>query len=90
MVVESDADRWRENSVRWNAQFFTETSDGEPPPAVRLEVVDRATAELLRRLAEPGVVSPSLRASRVLFPSADSARARSAQSPGTKPCPAGS
>ena len=43
------------------------------PPAVQLEVVDRATADLLRRLAESGVVSPSLRASRVLYPPPDAA-----------------
>ncbi len=35
---------------------------------IRLEVMDRSTAEMLRRLAESGVVSPSLRASRVLYP----------------------
>ncbi len=55
---------------------FSASHGGEPAPAVRLEVVDRATAELLRRLAESGVVSPSLRASRVLFPSGDAGATR--------------
>ena len=71
LVVETDAEQWREKLRPLEREHFTETRGGEPPPAVRLEVVDRATAELLRRLAEAGVVSPSLRASRVLYPFAD-------------------
>ncbi len=69
LVVERDADRWREELRPLEAQYFGDkTSGGEPPPSVRLEVVDRTTSDLLRRLAESGVVSPSLRASRVLYP----------------------
>ncbi len=67
-VVETDADGWREKLRPLEHRLFEQPQGGEPPPAVRLEVVDRATAELLRRLAEAGVVNPSLRASRVLFP----------------------
>ena len=59
----------RPNYGHWRRSFFGQAaSSGEPAPAVSVEVVDRATAELLRRLAESGVVSPSLRASRVLYP----------------------
>ncbi len=72
IVVASDADQWREKLRPLEREYFTEPSDGEPPPAVRVEVVDLSAAELLRRLAELGVVSPSLRASRVLFPFVDS------------------
>ena len=69
VVVEQEAARWREELRPLEAQFFGKSSAGdEPAPAVSLEVVDRSTADLLRRLAESGVVSPSLRASRVLYP----------------------
>ncbi len=71
MVVENEADGWRERLRPLERQHFSEPRDGEPPPAVHLEIIDRATAELLRRLAETGVVSPSLRSSRVLFPFAN-------------------
>ncbi len=70
-VVESDADGWRERLRPLERRYFAEARDGEAPPAVHLEIIDRATAELLRRLAESGVVSPSLRSSRVLFPFAN-------------------
>ena len=68
VVVESEADRCRALLEPLERQFFTAEPGREAPPAVRLEVMDRQTAELLRRLAESGVVSPSLRASRVLYP----------------------
>lgn len=72
MVVETEAEQWREKMRTLEHRCFTESIDGEPPPAVRLEVIDRSTAELLRRLTETGVVSPSLRASRILYPFAGS------------------
>ena len=68
LVVEKDAELWRERLRPLEQRFFTESRADESPPAVRLEVVDRSTAELLRRLAEAGVVNPSLRASRTLYP----------------------
>ena len=68
VVVESETDRCRALLEPLERKFFTPQPGSEAPPAVRLEVMDRATAELLRRLAESGVVSPSLRASRVLYP----------------------
>ncbi len=68
LVVEREAERAREQLHPLEGQFFSPSSHGEPAPAVQLEVVDRATAELLRRLAESGVVNPSLRATRVLYP----------------------
>ncbi len=72
VVVEKEAERWGEALRPLAAQFFGAAATGdEPAPAVSLEVVDRATADLLRRLAESGIVSPSLRASRVLYPRAN-------------------
>ena len=68
MVVERDAESAREKLRPLETEFFGPSRKGEPAPAVQLEVVDRATAELLRRLAESGVVNPSLRATRVLYP----------------------
>ncbi len=68
VVVERDAERAREQLRPLETQVFRSTDADEPAPAVQLEVVDRATADLLRRLAESGVVNPSLRATRVLFP----------------------
>ena len=68
VVVERDAPRYREELQPLENQFLTGGHGEEPAPTARLEVVDRATAELLRRLAESGVVNPSLRATRVLYP----------------------
>lgn len=68
VVVETDAERCRTALQPLETQILRSVVLDEPPPAIQLEVVDRATAELLRRLAETGVVSPSLRASRVLYP----------------------
>ncbi len=68
VVVESETDRCRALLEPLERQFFTAAPGKEAPPAVCLEVMDRPTAELLRRLAESGVVSPSLRTSRVLYP----------------------
>ncbi len=68
VVVEREAERVREQLRPLETQFFAAANQGEPPPSIQLEVVDRATAELLRRLAESGVVNPSLRATRVLYP----------------------
>ena len=68
MVVERDAERAREQLRVLETQFFGPANQGEPAPSVQVEVVDRTTADLLRRLAESGVVNPSLRATRVLYP----------------------
>ena len=68
MVVERDAERCREQLRPLEAEFLSAPGAGQLAPSVQLEVVDRATAELLRRLAESGVVNPSLRATRVLYP----------------------
>ena len=68
VVVEREAERWREELRSLEEKCFRTARGGEQAPAVKLEVMDRATAEMLRRLAESGIVSPSARASRQLFP----------------------
>ena len=68
VVVESDADRWRAQLRPLTDEVLLAPMEGEPVPNVQWEVMDRATAELLRRLAESGIVNPSLRASRMLYP----------------------
>ncbi len=69
VVVEADTERCRDQLKPLEDEILRTVVQDEPPPSIQLEVMDRATAELLRRLAETGVVSPSLRASRVLYPS---------------------
>ncbi len=71
VVVERDAELFRAQLRPLETQILLAADPNEPAPNVHLEVVDRATAELLRRLAESGVVSPSLRASRILHPPPD-------------------
>ena len=71
VVVERDADRCRTQLQPLASELLRSSDEAEPAPDIHLEVVDRATAELLRRLAEAGVVSPSLRASRILYPPPD-------------------
>lgn len=68
-VVEADAEGCHERLRPLEAA----TLRAGPGAGIRLEVMDRPTAEMLRRLAESGVVSPSLRASRVLYPISGSA-----------------
>ena len=68
LVVEKDTERHRAELRPLEAQFFGPFHGEEAGSKVVLEVMDRAAAELLRRLAETGVVSPSLRASRILYP----------------------
>jgi hypothetical protein len=62
VVVESDAAHWRERLRSLEAACF------RPGVLLTIEVLDRAAADLLRRLAESGVISPSIRASRQLYP----------------------
>ena len=73
VVVENELDRWKKKLGELAAQHLERGPDNEPAPEVRLEVIDRAAADTLRRLAESGIIHPSLRASRVLFPPPDSA-----------------
>jgi hypothetical protein len=82
VVVERDAEACREQLRPLEEEFFRHDGAAAGSTSdVRLEVMDRPAAEMLRRLAESGVVSPSLRASRILYPvvSAEDAPALSSQ-----------
>ncbi len=73
VTVENELDRWKKKLGELAAQHLERGPDNDPAPEVRLEVIDRAAADTLRRLAESGVIHPSLRASRLLFPVPDTA-----------------
>jgi len=67
VVVERDADAWREKLRPVHEQLFgPEKSD--PLAPVQLEVIDRGVAESLKRLAEAGIISTCVRATRHLHP----------------------
>ncbi len=68
VVVENELDRWKKKLGELAAEHLERGADNEPAPEVRLEIIDRSAADTLRRLAEAGVIHPSLRASRILFP----------------------
>ncbi|MBM3790398.1 MAG: DEAD/DEAH box helicase, partial [Acidobacteria bacterium] len=66
-VVERDAGVWRGKlEPLHEALFGKEVAD--PLAPVRLEVIDRATDEALKRLIELGLIAPQMRAARHLFP----------------------
>ncbi|HZD39214.1 MAG TPA: DEAD/DEAH box helicase [Terriglobales bacterium] len=67
VVVERDAGLWRERLAPLHQELF---GDGkwDPLAPVKIEVIDRATDEALRRLAEAGLIAPSTRAIRNLCP----------------------
>jgi superfamily II DNA or RNA helicase len=81
VVVDREAERWREQLRPLEQKFLRLPGAGEQAPDVKLEVMDRATAEMLRRLAESGVVNPSVRASRQLYPAPEA----NASAPLTRP-----
>ena len=68
LVVDHDAAKWQKALSGLAAQYLAQGVDGERAPDVRLEVIDRAAADLLRRLAEDGLIHSSTRATRVLYP----------------------
>lgn len=65
VVVEQDAAAWRERIQALQAELFPEANGSVAP---RVEVMDRATADLLRRLEGDGLVTRNERAARVLLP----------------------
>lgn len=64
VVVAGDADAARARLAGSLAEAYRESGD----PTPRLEVIDQASAELLRRLEAEGLVQRTARASRVLHP----------------------
>ncbi len=65
-VVDRDAALCRERLIPLHEELFgKEKSD--PLAPIRLEVIDRATDEALKRLIEAGLVAPATRATRSLY-----------------------
>jgi len=69
VVVERDADLWREKLRPVHEQLFG-PGKSDPLAPVRLEVIDRAAAESLKRLTEAGLITGCVRATRHLHPPA--------------------
>jgi superfamily II DNA or RNA helicase len=63
-VVDADAALWREKLITLHKDFF---ADGQPDPLSRVEVIDRATDEALKRMMETGLIAPATRAVRSLY-----------------------
>ena len=69
VVVDRDAALWRERLAPLHQELFGE-GKWDPLAPVKIEVIDRATDEALRRMAEAGLIAPSTRAIRSLCPAA--------------------
>ena len=67
VVVERDAAKFREKLEALHHEFF-DAENSDPLAPVRIEVLDRATDEALKRLIELGLFSRTVRAVRSLFP----------------------
>lgn len=66
VVVDQDVPRWREQLLAAH-QELCEQPDAGPPALTKLEVIDRATDEVLRRLTEAGLIASSTRAIWTLY-----------------------
>lgn len=69
-IVERDADTWREKLRSVHVDLFG-PGKLDPLAPVQLEVIDRATAEALERMAHAGLIATNVRATRHLHPSAE-------------------
>jgi hypothetical protein len=67
VVVDRDLALWQEKLRSAHEELFGRR-DSDPLAPVQLEVIDRATDEALRRVAEAGLIAPSARATRALYP----------------------
>lgn len=74
VVVEGDAPQFRGRLDSLHQDYFGGVQS-DPLAPVRLEVVDRATDEALRRLIEAGLIASTTRASRLLWPPSPAAPA---------------
>jgi hypothetical protein len=70
VVVDRDAEMLRPRIERLHEELFG-VGKSDPLAPVQLEVIDRATAEALERLARAGLVQLSIRATRHLYPAPD-------------------
>jgi hypothetical protein len=67
VVVDRDAALWKERLSHLHGEFYG-LGVVDPLSPVKLEVIDRATDEAIRRLTELGLVQPATRAVRLLHP----------------------
>jgi hypothetical protein len=70
-VVGADALLWRDKLLSLHKDIF---ADGQADPLSRVEVIDRATDEALKRMIEAGLVASATRAIRPLYPRDGDAR----------------
>ncbi|HEY7560179.1 MAG TPA: DEAD/DEAH box helicase [Candidatus Binatia bacterium] len=70
VVVERDAAFWRDRLAAIHEELFGQ-GKWDPLAPVTMEVIDRATDEALRRLADAGMIKPSTRAIRALWPAVE-------------------
>lgn len=66
-VVDRDAANWRETLAPLHDELFGKGKD-DPLAPVRLEVIDRATDDAIKRLIEEGLFTSTTRATRHLYP----------------------
>jgi SNF2-related domain/Helicase conserved C-terminal domain len=64
VAVVEDASLWREKLSAIHKDVF---ANGQPDPLSRIEVIDRATDEALKRMMEAGLIAPAGRAVRSLY-----------------------
>ncbi len=74
-VVDADAALWREKLIALHKDVF---ANGQPDPLSRIEVIDRATDEALKRMMEAGLIASATRAVRSLY-------SRNGDTPGAAP-----
>ena len=65
VVVEKEAAQWRERLAPLHGEYF---DGGDPLTPTRLEVVDRETRDAIDRLVAAGLLAPTSRGARPLFP----------------------
>jgi superfamily II DNA/RNA helicase len=63
-IVDADSALWREKLSALHKDVF---ADGQPDSLSRVEVIDRATDEALKRMMETGLIAPATRAVRSLY-----------------------
>lgn len=63
-VVDRDAALWRERLLSLHEELF---GNGQRDPPIKIEVIDRATDEVLKRMIDAGLIAPATRAVRPLY-----------------------
>ena len=70
VVVDGDAGRWQENLKSLHAELFG-PGKTDPLAPTQLEVIDRATHEVIERLVSAGLLARATRAARPLLPTGE-------------------